>query len=208
MAVVPPEIEDRLGESTALSVVELLHPKVEFVNDLAVGSRLTGRVTPLVTPLAPSATVGDASLLLKRDSTGKPKDLGLDFIRSHTGSLPEVRGLTGEDVDIHHPVELGHGDPVFIRVGTTTGWILSPGKEPRKLPLIHLIEEHQPRGVLPVIQLGKPGVPEIVRRRRLVPKKGLEEAHGVFWIVTPPIGAFGIGCFRRELVVVSLQRWQ
>ncbi len=110
VAVVPGQVEDRLGEGAALLLVELLQAVEQSGENRRVGLRLTGRRCRLVVPLQPARAVGDRTVVLGEGGGRQAEHRGLDLARVDVVELamvlPELAGLGGQWIHDHQPLEL------------------------------------------------------------------------------------------------------
>ena len=99
-------------------------------------------------------------------------------------------------------------------MGARTGGVHSPGKETGERTLIHFVKEIEPRGILTLIELGHPSIPEVVLLVSFITEHGFQKTGNILRPVFPPVEAFGILCRRGGLVIIfedcplSLGVWQ
>ena len=141
-AVIPGKVHDGLGEDPVLLGIELPHTPLELVDDVRI--RGSWRLDRGVTPLGPTAGVGDGAFLLERHGAGEQEHFGLYLTRIHARTAPEGPGLIVEQVDVYHPVQLAESRPDLAGIGTGASRVLAPGEETFELALEHLIKEHKP----------------------------------------------------------------
>ena len=139
-------------------------------------------------------------------AAGRRKTSVLIFLGSTPGPFQKAVGLVVEDVLADQPVELFQGLADLGRIRGTDRRVRADGKEPFDLALIHLVEEMHEGIVFPVVQLGQPGVAEIVFLGGLVVAEGLQEADEELRIILIVIGRLGILRFRRVFLQIFLQR--
>jgi len=203
-AVGPGHPGERFLVGAAVLLVQLFDLEEDLAHDVAVGQGDAGGIDGLVAPLLEAAAVGEAPLLLDGGGAGQHEDLGLDLGRIHARAPPEGTGLVVEEVDVDHPVQLPQGGPDLVGVGAAAGGIHSPGEEPGELAFVHLVEDHQPGIVGPVVHLGHHGVR--LFRRRIHAVHGPQETGRVFRVIFPPVQAVLFLRGRGFLLIVFLQR--
>ena len=110
VAVVPGQVEDRLGKSAALLLIELLQAMEQPSQDRGVSLRLARRWCRLMVPLQPARAVGDRAIVFGEGGGRQTEHRGLDLARIDVVEfavvLPELAGLGGQRVHDHQPLEL------------------------------------------------------------------------------------------------------
>ncbi|MNS55047.1 hypothetical protein D3C72_878710 [compost metagenome] len=184
----PVDVHQRVRVGAALGLVALAQAQEQLAHDVNVGAGLARAVGALPVPLQPAAAVDQRAVFLGEAGGGQADHFGLDVGRidivERPGVAPELRGLGGQRVHDHQPLELakGRGDAVLVRQrGYRVETLAHVAVD---LALAHHLE-HAQHVVGRHIELGQPVVAPVVLRRGVGAVPGLHQADMELAVVLP-----------------------
>ncbi len=195
----PGDIENLLGESAALLLVESLHGEEDARDDFLIGLGETGRIERFPLPLQPARGVGEGAVLLREVGRREHEDFGGDLRRRRAAvlarRLPEGGRLGLDILDDNHPLQfrqrgdhlLGvrpEADRVHAERDETFGaGLLSAG--PHGRAAVHVIVDVHPRVV--AVDLRQPAIAPVVVLRRCVAVERLQHRDHELRVVLPVV---------------------
>ncbi len=196
ITVVPVNLGHLIRIDTTFSAVQLLDTVEEASHDFKVALSLSERLNRFLSPLNPSAGVGNGAFFFVDQGCRQHVDGGIDLCRIHTGGFPEAGGFCFEPISYEHPIEVGHHFAAILSVRFRMGRVHTPNQITLDLLILHVVESRD-RGVIVFERaLREQIVAVVVFRSRIVTVPFFQHGYHELWFVHVVAGAVS---FLREV---------
>jgi hypothetical protein len=200
IAVIPSEIQNWIGELSAIFFVQIADFQEELRHDSVIEPAITRQRNGGVFPKQPARGIREGTIFFGKAGAGQAVDRGLDLFHVALGDnargLPEFAGLVGINFADDEPLRFFERIDVFVGIGTNGHAVHAKGKHALDGALVHVVPQVGP-GIIAV------HFRQIIERPTVllggsVPIECLEETDREFRrvaVVVPgiPRGGFGSG---------------
>ncbi len=150
IAVIPGQVEDRIGKLPALLLIQLADLQENLRQNRLIQARIAWTWDRHVLPLQPTGRVGEGPILLRKPGTRQSINRGLNLLHllgRDPGRSPEFARFVGIDFADDHKIRLLERIDVLFRVWADLDAIHPEGEEALDNSLVHVVPEEGPRVV-------------------------------------------------------------